>query len=104
TIRRAEGSRGAMPYQLLIGSQPLPSGCQLRQGPMTDSNDRYVKTGVFLAPFHPVRENPLLSLERDMDLLVHLDRLNYHEAWIGEHHSAGFQIISCRKVFLPVAP
>src|SRR4029077_6613353 len=67
---------------------------------MTETNDRYVKTGVFLAPFHPVRENPLLALERDMDLLVHLDRLNYHEAWIGEHHSAGFEIIKCPEMFI----
>src|SRR5256886_9009664 len=52
---------------------------------------RFLRTGVFLAPFHALAENPLLALERDMDLLVHLDRLNYHEAWIGEHHSAGFE-------------
>src|SRR5437588_9539886 len=67
---------------------------------MTDINDRYVKTGVFLAPFHPVRENPLLAIERDMDLLVHLDRLNYHEAWIGEHHSGGYEIIACPEMFI----
>jgi limonene 1,2-monooxygenase len=67
---------------------------------MDDSNDRFVKTGVFLAPFHPLNENPLLALERDMDLLVHLDRLNYHEAWIGEHHSAGFEIINCPEMFI----
>ena len=67
---------------------------------MTDTNDRYVKTGIFLAPFHPTHENPLLALERDMDLLVHLDRLNYHEAWIGEHHSAGFEIINCPEMFI----
>src|SRR5213075_2269529 len=70
---------------------------------MTDSSDRYVKTGVFLAPFHPVHENPLLALERDMDLLVHLDRLNYHEAWIGEHHSAGYEIIACPEMFIAAA-
>jgi len=70
---------------------------------MIDSNDRYVRTGVFLAPFHPVRENPLLALERDMDLLVHLDKLNYHEAWIGEHHSAGFEIIACPELFIAQA-
>ena len=40
------------------------------------TNDRFLKTGVFLAPFHALRENPLLALERDMDLLTHLDRLN----------------------------
>ncbi len=71
---------------------------------MTDvTSDRYVKTGVFLAPFHPVNENPLLALERDMDLLVHLDKLNYHEAWIGEHHSAGFEIIACPEMFIAQA-
>jgi limonene 1,2-monooxygenase len=67
------------------------------------TDDRYVKTGVFLAPFHALNENPLLALERDMDLLVHLDRLNYHEAWIGEHHSAGFEIINCPEMFIAAA-
>src|ERR1043165_4540522 len=70
---------------------------------MTNTDDRYVKTGVFLAPFHPVRENPLLALERDMDLLILLDKLNYHEAWIGEHHSAGFEIIACPEMFIAAA-
>jgi limonene 1,2-monooxygenase len=65
--------------------------------------DRYVKTGIFLAPFHPLGENPLLAIERDMELLVHLDRLNYHEAWIGEHHSGGFEIIACPEMFIAAA-
>src|SRR5215471_12824914 len=68
-----------------------------RSGPM---DDRFLKTGVFLAPFHPLDENPLLALDRDMELLVHLDRLNYHEAWIGEHHSGGFEIIACPELFI----
>jgi len=62
--------------------------------------DRFLKTGVFLAPFHPLDENPLLALDRDMELLAHLDRLNYHEAWIGEHHSGGFEIIACPEMFI----
>ena len=62
--------------------------------------DRFLKTGIFLAPFHPLHENPLLALDRDMELLVHLDRLNYHEAWIGEHHSGGFEIIACPELFI----
>ena len=66
-------------------------------------DDKFLKTGIFLAPFHPLRENPLLALERDMELLVHLDRLNYHEAWIGEHHSAGFEIIACPEMFIAAA-
>src|ERR1700744_4424574 len=66
-------------------------------------NDRFVKTGVFLAPFHALTENPLLCLDRDMELLIHLDRLNYHEAWIGEHHSGGFEIIACPELFIAAA-
>ena len=67
------------------------------------SNDRFLKTGIFLAPFHPLPENPLLALDRDMELLVHLDRLNYHEAWIGEHHSGGYEIIACPELFIAAA-
>ena len=50
-------------------------------------DDRYLRTGIFLAPFHALGENPTLALDRDMELIEHLDRLNYHEAWVGEHHS-----------------
>ena len=62
--------------------------------------DRYLRTGVFLAPFHALDENPTLALDRDMELLEHLDRLNYHEAWIGEHHSGGFEIIASPEMFI----
>jgi len=38
-----------------------------------------------------------------MELLQHLDRLNYHEAWIGEHHSGGFEVIACPEMFIAAA-
>ena len=47
-----------------------------------------MRFGIFLAPFHGLRENPTLAIERDFELIEHLDRLDYDEAWIGEHHSA----------------
>ncbi|MFF5261494.1 LLM class flavin-dependent oxidoreductase [Actinomadura viridis] len=59
--------------------------------------------GIFLAPFHPPGQNPTLALERDLDLLAHLDRLGFHEAWIGEHHSAGHEIIASPEVFIATA-
>ena len=68
-----------------------------------DLQDRYLRTGIFLAPFHALGENPTLAIERDMELVEHLDRLNYHEAWIGEHHSGGFEIIACPEMFLAAA-
>ena len=48
-------------------------------------------------------QNPTLALERDLDLLVHLDKLGFDEAWIGEHHSAGYEIIPSPEVFIAVA-
>jgi limonene 1,2-monooxygenase len=60
----------------------------------------YLKFGIFLAPFHQTNENPTMALERDMQLLEHLDMLGYNEAWIGEHHSGGFEIIACPELFV----
>ena len=66
-------------------------------------DDLYLRSGIFLAPFHNHDENPTLSIERDLELLEHLDRLNYHEAWIGEHHSGGFELIACPEMFIAAA-
>src|SRR3982751_277556 len=62
-----------------------------------------LRFGIFLAPFHPVGQNPTLALERDLELIVHLDRLGFDEAWIGEHHSAGYEIIASPEVFIATA-
>ncbi len=59
-----------------------------------------LRNGIFLAPFHPVNEDPTLCIQRDMELIEHLDRLGYDEAWIGEHHSAGFEIIPSPELFI----
>ena len=55
---------------------------------------RRMQFGVFLAPFHRVGENPTLALNRDIELIELLDGLWFYEAWIGEHHSAGWELIA----------
>tara|TARA_B100000945_G_scaffold121457_1_gene96557 strand:- start:214 stop:1374 length:1161 start_codon:yes stop_codon:yes gene_type:complete len=62
-----------------------------------------MKFGIFLAPFHWKDENPTLSLQRDLELVEYLDHLGYDEAWIGEHHSAGWEIIASPEVFIAAA-
>lgn len=62
-----------------------------------------MKFGIFMAPFHRVGENPTLALKRDMQLLQHLDALGYDEAWIGEHHSFGRELIADPAVFIAAA-
>ena len=62
-----------------------------------------MKFGVFLAPFHRVGENPTLALKRDLRLIQLLDELGYEEAWIGEHHSFGRELIADPVVFMAAA-
>jgi limonene 1,2-monooxygenase len=62
-----------------------------------------MRFGLFMAPFHPTGQNPTLALERDLELLEHLDALGFHEAWIGEHHSGGYEIIASPEVFIATA-
>jgi limonene 1,2-monooxygenase len=59
--------------------------------------------GAFLAPHHPIGENPLLQFRRDIDLVEHLDRLGYDEFWCGEHHSSGWEMIASPEMFLAAA-
>jgi limonene 1,2-monooxygenase len=59
--------------------------------------------GVFMGPFHRVGENPTLAIDRDLELVQWLDYLGFDEAWIGEHHSAGWEIISSPEIFIAAA-
>ena len=62
-----------------------------------------LRFGSFIAPFHAVHDDPTLAIERDMALCQHLDALGYDEVWIGEHHSAGYEIIACPELFIAAA-
>ena len=62
-----------------------------------------MRFGSFIAPFHPPEHNPTLSLEADLELIEHMDTLGFDEAWIGEHHSAGSEIIASPEIFIATA-
>ena len=59
-----------------------------------------MRFGIFLPPMHPTGQNPTLTMHRDVELIQHLDRLGFDEAWIGEHHSSGFETIASPEVFI----
>ncbi|WP_067692235.1 LLM class flavin-dependent oxidoreductase [Nocardia jejuensis] len=59
--------------------------------------------GFFIAPYHPLTGNPTLQIQRDLQMIELADELGYAEAWVGEHHSAGMEIISAPEVFLAAA-
>src|SRR5258706_14640180 len=77
-----------------LPSHPSPGGLMAHRG---------MKFGIFLAPFHRVGENPTLALARDMELIEWLDHLGYDEAWIGEHHSPGGELIASPRLGIPAA-
>ncbi|WP_439613236.1 LLM class flavin-dependent oxidoreductase [Reyranella sp.] len=62
-----------------------------------------LKFGAFLAPHHPIGENPMLQFRRDLDLVEQLDGLGYDEFWCGEHHSSGWEMIASPEMFLAAA-
>ena len=74
-----------------------------RRGDKTMALPDRMKFGIFLGPFHRVGENPTLAIDRDLELIQWLDHLGFDEAWIGEHHSAGWEIISSPEIFMGVA-
>ena len=64
---------------------------------------RGMKFGIFLAPFHRLGDNPTLAMARDLELVEWLDHLGYDEAWIGEHHSAGWEVIASPELVIAAA-
>ena len=84
----AVSSRGSPPafFPVIVQSMTIP-----------------LRHGMFLAPFHSIRENPTLAIERDLQLCELLDELGFQEAWIGEHHSAGLETIDSPEMFIAAA-
>lgn len=62
-----------------------------------------MKFGLFMAPFHAAGENPTLALQRDLELIEHLDRLGFDEVWVGEHHSGARELIGDPALFIAAA-
>ena len=60
-----------------------------------------LRFGIFMAPFHaPPGQNPTTALARDVATIQLLDELGYDEAWVGEHHSCGTEIIASPEIFI----
>ena len=62
-----------------------------------------LKFGLFMPPFHAIGQNPTLAYERDLELIEWIDRLGFEEAWIGEHHSCGWETIPSPELMIAVA-
>lgn len=67
---------------------------------MTHFRPDCMKFGAFIAPYHGISDNVTLTIARDMELVELMETLDFDEAWIGEHHSAGFEPIASPEVFI----
>ncbi len=64
---------------------------------------RRLRFGIFMPPMHPTNEDPTLCIGRDLEIMELLDDLGYDEAWIGEHHSGGWEIHGSPELFIAAA-
>src|SRR5277367_5394994 len=56
--------------------------------------------GLFIPPVHSVLGSPTQALHRDVELTKLADQLGYDEAWYGEHHTLGTELIGSPEVFI----
>ncbi|MCW1431725.1 LLM class flavin-dependent oxidoreductase [Novosphingobium sp. JCM 18896] len=59
--------------------------------------------GLFIAPYHDVTESPTIGLRRDLEIVEHVEKLGFAEAWFGEHHSTGWETIGSPELMIAAA-
>ncbi|RZK02473.1 MAG: LLM class flavin-dependent oxidoreductase [Novosphingobium sp.] len=59
--------------------------------------------GLFIAPYHDVTESPTIGLRRDLEIVEHVEKLGFAEAWFGEHHSTGWETIDSPELMIAAA-
>ncbi len=63
----------------------------------------FLEHGLFIAPYHDVTESPTVGLRRDLAIVEWAERLGFTEAWFGEHHSTGWEIIGSPELMIAAA-
>jgi limonene 1,2-monooxygenase len=69
---------------------------------MTRNGGR-MEFGLFVPPMHYANQNPTRAIRRDLEMIQYADELGFREAWIGEHHSGGAEIIGPSDIFIAAA-
>lgn len=62
-----------------------------------------MELGYFTMPLHPPGANITQTLADDLEQIVTLDKLGYHEAWIGEHFTFVWENIPSPDLFIAQA-
>ncbi|MGW1074434.1 LLM class flavin-dependent oxidoreductase [Streptomyces sp. NPDC002537] len=61
------------------------------------------RIGLFLSPVHETGQDPHLAIQRNLDLVERADRLNFDEAWFGEHHTLGWGLVGAPETLIAAA-
>ncbi|MFF3754991.1 LLM class flavin-dependent oxidoreductase [Streptomyces sp. NPDC002018] len=61
------------------------------------------RIGLFLSPVHETGQDPHLAIQRNLELVEHADRLNFDEAWFGEHHTLGWGLVGAPETLIAAA-
>jgi alkanesulfonate monooxygenase SsuD/methylene tetrahydromethanopterin reductase-like flavin-dependent oxidoreductase (luciferase family) len=62
-----------------------------------------MRFGYFMMPMHPPGSQINETLQTDLQQIEHLDKLGFHEAWIGEHFTAEWENIPAPDIFIGAA-
>ncbi len=62
-----------------------------------------VKFGAFLGPYHLPQVDANYAIHYNMEIIERLDALGFAEAWVGEHHSGGVELIAAPDIFVAAA-
>ena len=62
-----------------------------------------MKFSLFMMPCHHPKDNPTLAFQRDIGLIHLADKLGFDEAFIGEHHSGGWETMPAPEMALSMA-
>lgn len=65
--------------------------------------DAPMRFGSFISPIHSPRRDPTIAIHQDVELIQRMDELGYDEAWMGEHHSTGWEYVCSPEIFLAYA-
>lgn len=86
-----------------LGVPDLPTLATHRGREQQTMSGIRLRSGVFLPPFHPIDEDPSLCYRRDIQLMEWLDQLGYEEAWFGEHHQSGWEMLASPELLIAAA-
>ena len=62
-----------------------------------------MQLGYFAMPLHPPGADYTEAIHEDLDTIVRIDELGFHEAWVGEHFTAEWEPIPAPELFIAMA-